>query len=104
MTRPSDPNASASERSDAELVSRTLAGDSQAFETLVRRHYRAAFAVALVVVANRADAEDVCHDAFVRAAARLEDCRDPSRFAPWVCAIARNHARNVLARGAVRRA
>lgn len=92
------------EPSDAQLVARTCAGDAGAFDALVRRHYRAAFAVALAHMGNRADAEDVCHDAFVRAADRLEDCRSPDRFVQWLCAIVRNHARNTLERNNVRRA
>jgi RNA polymerase sigma-70 factor, ECF subfamily len=84
---------------DPELIARTLAGDRGAFEALVRRHYRAAFSIALAHSPTRADAEDVCHDAFLRAAAKLRDCRDRSRFAYWLCAIVRNHARNVATRG-----
>ncbi|HVX38588.1 MAG TPA: sigma-70 family RNA polymerase sigma factor [Gemmatimonadaceae bacterium] len=87
---------------DAELVARTCAGEAAAFDALVRRHYRAAFAVALAVTGDRADAEDVCQDAFIRAARRLEDCRDPDRFAAWLCAIVRNQARNALTRGGIR--
>ena len=103
-----DPGSAAgrlesAEPSDAELVTRTCAGDAGAFDALVRRHYRAAFAVAFAHMGNRADAEDVCHDAFVRAADRLEDCRSPERFAQWLCAIVRNHARNTLERNNVRR-
>jgi RNA polymerase sigma-70 factor, ECF subfamily len=92
------------EPTDAGLVALTLAGDAAAFELLVRRHYGAAHAVALAVLGNRADAEDACHDAFVRAAERLEDCRQPDRFGPWLRTVVRNHARNALARRAVRRA
>ena len=44
--------------SDAELVARACEGDATAFESLVRRHYGAAFAVALALMENRADAED----------------------------------------------
>ena len=104
-----DPGSAAdrvesAEPSDVELVTRTCAGDTSAFDALVRRHYRAAFAVAFAHMGNRADAEDVCHDAFVRAADRLEDCRNPERFAQWLCAIVRNHARNTLERNHVRRA
>ena len=102
MTRPDESPTGA--RTDAALIAATLRGDAAAFDVLVRRHYRAAYVVALSVMLNRTDAEDVCHDAFVRSAARLEDCRDPDRFVHWLCAIARNHARNMLARRAVRRA
>lgn len=90
--------------SDGELVARTLAGDEAAYAALVRRHYRAAFAVALANLGRYADAEDVCHDAFVRAAAQLESCRQPERFVYWLCTIVRNHAHNYAKREAVRRA
>src|SRR5438552_5617394 len=89
---------------DDELVARTLAGDEAAYAGLVRRHYRAAFAVALAHAGTRADAEDVCHDAFIRAVERLETCRQPDRFAYWLCTIVRNQARNTIAKGIVRRA
>ena len=88
---------------DSELIARTLAGDRGAFEALARRHYRAALSIALAYAPSRADAEDVCHDAFLRAAAKLRECRDRSRFAFWLCAIVRNHARNVATRGSSRR-
>lgn len=108
MTHDRDPIAQQALRneaiSDAELVGRARANDRAAFEVLVRRHYRAAFAVALAHVRTRADAEDVCHDAFIRAAERLESCRNPDRFLQWLCAIVRNHGRNVSARGVFRRA
>ena len=94
----------AHEPTDAELIERTCAGDATAFDALVRRHYRAAFSVALAQTAHRADAEDACHDAFIKAAERLEDCREPERFIHWLCTIVRNRARNVMARGRVRRA
>ena len=89
---------------DSDLIARTLSGDAAAFETLVRRHYRTAYAVALAHTGNRAEAEDVCHDAFVRVAERLVDCRTPARFVHWLCSIVRNHARNAMARAHVRRA
>ena len=88
---------------DGELVARTLAGDEPAYAALVRRHYRAAFAVALANTATHADAEDVCHDALVRAATQLETCRQPERFVYWLCTIVRNHAHNYAKREAVRR-
>ncbi|MFI5311711.1 MAG: RNA polymerase sigma factor [Gemmatimonadales bacterium] len=77
---------------DADLVSRALRGDGDAFDQLVRRHYRAAFSVALGVLVNRHDAEDVCQEAFVKALERLEDCREPSRFVQWLLMIVRNRA------------
>lgn len=77
---------------DADLVARCLRGETDAFDVLVRRYYRAAFAVALGVLGNRHDAEDVVQDAFVKAVERLEDCREPSRFVQWMMMIVRNRA------------
>lgn len=96
-------NAPPTSESDASLVARVRAGDADAFDLLARRHYRTAFAVALARSRNRADAEDVCHDAFVRAAERLEQCRHPERFVAWLCMIVRNRARNAQAKAFVRR-
>ena len=79
---------------DAVLVERARGGDGVAFEGLVRRHFRAAYAVALAILGNQADAEDVCQDAFIRVLERLEDCRHPDRFAAWLLQIVRNGARN----------
>ena len=77
---------------DADLVARCLRGDADAFDVLVRRYYRTAFAVALGVLGNRQDAEDVVQDAFVKAIDRLEDCREPSKFVQWMLVIVRNRA------------
>ena len=89
--------------SDAELVARALREDAAALDALVRRHYGAAYAVALAVTRRPEDAEDVCHEGLVRAAERLEDCRQPERFGAWACAIVRNLARNRVARDPARR-
>jgi RNA polymerase sigma-70 factor (ECF subfamily) len=80
---------------DAVLVGRALQGDAGAFEELVRRYMRTAHAVALAVVKEPADAEDVCQDAFIRALERLEDCRNPARFGAWFLRIVRNRAHSV---------
>jgi RNA polymerase sigma-70 factor, ECF subfamily len=93
------PDAALSEPNDARLIAAATAGDRGAFEQLVQRHYRAAFAVALARTDNRADAEDLVHDAFVRAAERLEHCREPEKFVAWLCAIVRNLAHNLRTRG-----
>ena len=91
------------EPTDARLIAEAAGGDRASFEILVRRHYRAAYAVALARSGNRADAEDLVHDAFVRAAERLESCRQRDKFAAWLCAIVRNLAHNLRTRGSSNR-
>lgn len=81
-------------KDDALLVERARVGDAGAFETLVRRYTRSAFAVALGVVKEPSDAEDVVQDAFITALERLEDC-DPDRFGAWFLRVVRNRAHSV---------
>lgn len=87
---------------DAVLIARTRAGDRDAFETLVRRHFRSAYLVALSVLGNRMDAEDTTQEAFLRALRALEECRDPARFRAWLLRITRNTARNARSARRVR--
>jgi RNA polymerase sigma-70 factor (ECF subfamily) len=81
---------------DAQLVDQTKEGDAAAFDILVRRYYRPAYALALALTNNSADAEDVCQDAFIRAVERLEDCREPAKFSSWLMQIVRHRALNLL--------
>ncbi|MDD4858459.1 MAG: RNA polymerase sigma factor [Candidatus Krumholzibacteria bacterium] len=83
-----------SNASDGTLVRLACQGDASAFDQLVRRHYGAAYAVALAVLGSRSTAEDVCQDSWLRALERLGDCRDPERFVFWFLQIVRNRAHN----------
>jgi RNA polymerase sigma-70 factor (ECF subfamily) len=76
------------------LVRLAREGDSVAFEQLVHRHLRAAYAVALAITGDADDAEDVAQDSFVVALERLDDCADPERFSAWLLKIVRNRALN----------
>ena len=80
--------------SDASLVKRTLAGNTAAAEILFRRHFRVCFLIALSAVGNRAEAEDVCQEAFIQALAKLAECREPDRFPAWLAMIVRNIGHN----------
>jgi len=91
------------EKTDGELVSAALQGQTQAFGVLVTRYMRPGYLVALSVTGNPEDAEDVSQEAFLVALKRLEDCRDPERFGGWFLTIVRNRARNLLRREHLRR-
>ena len=79
---------------DEELVRRTLAGDTGAFEVLVRRYRRAALARALAVLRDPADADDVAQESFVQAHQQLAVCADPARFGGWLLTIVHRRALN----------
>lgn len=88
--------------SDRDLVKAALGGRTVAFEALVRRHLRAAYAVALARTGSPHDSEDVCQEAFIAALERLATLRDPDKFGPWLLEIVRNRALNLLRRRRVR--
>jgi RNA polymerase sigma-70 factor (ECF subfamily) len=79
---------------EAELVERAKRGDHDAYEALVRRHERAAFRTAYLLVGSAADAEDVAQDALVKAYRALGGFRTGSPFRPWLLRIVGNEARN----------
>jgi len=80
--------------SDAELVAGVRQGSRDAAGVLAERYLRACRAVALAITGEVAAAEDVCQDAFVYAIERIDDCRQPERFAAWLFQITRNRGRN----------
>ena len=51
---------------DSELLDRLAAGDEAAFRMLVERHIDRAYAIALRIVGNAADAEDVVQDTMLK--------------------------------------
>jgi RNA polymerase sigma-70 factor (ECF subfamily) len=89
--------------SDADLVKGARLGDAAAFDALVRRYARSAYAIALSLVGDDDDAADICQDVFVRVMERLEECRSPERFAGWFFTILRSTAHNHRRRERLRR-
>jgi RNA polymerase sigma-70 factor (ECF subfamily) len=83
---------------DAELVLAVRAGDGQAFGTLVARHGARVHALCFRVSGRAADAEQLAHDSFVEAFLKLDQLREPARFAAWVRQIALNVCRMWLRR------
>ena len=79
--------------SDARLAERIRAGQAQALGELYDRYAGTALAVALRVVADRTEAEDVVHDAFV-AVWRKIDRFDAGRgsLRAWLLTVVRNRA------------
>jgi RNA polymerase sigma-70 factor (ECF subfamily) len=82
---------------DDALVAGLAAGDSAAATALVRRFQRRVYGLALAVVGDRALAEDVAQEAFVRAW-RHAGVYDPRRasVATWLLTITRNLAIDML--------
>lgn len=78
---------------DAELVRWTLAGDTGAFDELVRRYQGATYALAYHHVGRFADAQDIAQQALTKAFLNLRQLGDPARFAAWLRAVTVNECR-----------
>ncbi|MBX7256061.1 MAG: sigma-70 family RNA polymerase sigma factor, partial [Candidatus Hydrogenedentes bacterium] len=76
--------------SDAEIIRKTLAGNRHAFEALIQRYNRMAYAVAFARLGNHQDAEDAAQEGWLQAFSTLNRLRDPERFPAWLAIIVRN--------------
>lgn len=80
--------------SDLELVDAVRRGDHQAYGTLVDRHLKSVYSVALRILCQASDAEDISQDTFLRAFERIELFDSRWSFRNWLLKIASNLAIN----------
>jgi RNA polymerase sigma-70 factor, ECF subfamily len=85
------------EETDDTLVGLTVAGDTNAFAILVKRHQWAVRAVVSGLI-DRASVENLVQQAFVNAYEHLDQYRKGEAFGAWLCGIARNLLRQELRR------
>ncbi len=83
---------------DAAVVARVRAGDSEAFRTLVDRHARTIFRLACRMVGNEHDADDVVQETFLRAYRQLGGFESRANFGTWLYRIAVNCSLDQLRR------
>ena len=86
------------DQNDETLVMLTLAGEQRAYEVLVTRYEQTVIAAAYSVIHSRYMAEDAAQDAFITAWMKLNVLREPAQYGAWVCRIAKNCAKNMVAR------
>jgi RNA polymerase sigma-70 factor, ECF subfamily len=81
---------------DAEIVSRVLNGERDAFRLLVERYQDTLFRCALSMVRERDVAADLVQATLVHSYDRLGDLRDPSSFGGWAYRTCLNRCRDHL--------
>jgi RNA polymerase sigma-70 factor (ECF subfamily) len=81
---------------DRELVDRAREGDAQAFGQLVRRHQQRIHRLAMHLLRDRAEAEDVMQETFIRAYRALTRFDGRSEPYTWFYRIAINLSLNTL--------
>ncbi len=80
----------------AALVVRAQGGDREAFGSLVEQFERTVYAVCLRRLGNPSEAQELTQEVFLHVMKRLDQLREPERFAGWL--------RQVAARMAINRA
>lgn len=85
-----------SQPTDRELVDAARAGDRGAFGVLVRRHQKRVYRLALHLLRNSAEAEDVTQETFVRAYGALDRFDGRSEPYTWMYRIAVNLSLNAI--------
>src|ERR1700722_8186197 len=75
---------------DRALIAKAQAGDTAAFRSLVERHQRRAFAIALSLVRDENDARELVQDAFLPVFQGLGSFQGGSSFFTWLYRIITN--------------
>ena len=88
---------------EAEMIASILAGDTERYHALIRPYERSVYRMALSLMKNEADAEDVAQEAFLKALRKLSDFRGHAKFSTWLISITLNEARGRLRRQGILR-
>lgn len=73
---------------DEEVVERVRGGETALYEILMRRYNQRLYRVTVAILRNRAEAEDVIQDAYVRAYEHLAQFEGRAPFSTWLTRIA----------------
>lgn len=77
-----------------ELVDRAKAGDTNAFNELVRKYRPRVYSLALHLTGQASDADDITQDAFLKAYHKLPEFEGRSEFFTWIYRITLHRALN----------
>jgi len=89
-------NLSSPDLTDVELVGRAQSGDLAAFETLTGRHEQRVYSLALRMLRQEQDAEDVTQQTFLSALEHLHGFRQEASFSTWLLRIATHAALKII--------
>lgn len=75
-------------QNDGAAIEAVLAGDREAYGSLVIRHSRMLFRLAYRMTGNEADADDIVQEAFLRGFQKLKTFEARANFGTWIYRIA----------------
>lgn len=82
----------------SQLVLAAQGGDRQAFGQLFERFERTVFAISLRRLRDFNEAQELTQDVFIQAMTKLDQLREPERFAGWLRSITHRMAINRMVR------
>jgi RNA polymerase sigma-70 factor (ECF subfamily) len=80
---------------DLDLITRTAAGEREAFDELVLKYQKPLYSLLYRMVSNHEDASDILQKTFIKAFTGLGSFERRSSFKTWLYQIAINLAKNV---------
>jgi RNA polymerase sigma-70 factor (ECF subfamily) len=78
------------------LISECIAGNEAAIELLVRQYETGVFRLALSVVGDQAEANEITQETFIAALRSLPSYQEKKSFKAWLYTIGLNHSRSHL--------
>ena len=79
-------------KQDKDYIKRVLRGEINAFSCLIDRHKGMVYTIALRVLKNSEDAEELAQDTFIKAFNSLKQFKFESKFSTWLYTITYNGA------------
>ena len=93
MSADEHPNRATRDAEDALVMARIRAGDDSALAALYDRYATLALGMALKIIRDQSEAEDVVHDAFIAVVERVDQFRpDRGSLVAWLVTMVRNLA------------
>jgi RNA polymerase sigma-70 factor (ECF subfamily) len=83
---------------DSDLLAAAIAGNRDAFGTLLQRHYNRIHGLAWQLTGSRADADDIAQDVCCTLVEKIATFRGEAKFTTWLCGIVFNACRDLRRR------
>ena len=83
---------------DAGLLNAAIAGNRDAFASLLRKHYDRIHGLAWQLTGSRSDADDITQDVCCTLVEKIGSFRGEAKFTTWLCGITFNACRDLRRR------
>lgn len=81
---------------EATLIQKSIRGDVDSFEQLISQYMRYVYTLALRMMGNEADAEDMAQEALIKAFRSISSYREEAKFSTWLYRITVNVCKDAL--------